>query len=531
MQTLTRALIVSACAVTSIQTASRAEPVGTAFMYQGQLKAEGFPADGSYDFRFLLFPDPEGQVAVGGALFRDGVPVNNGLFTVELDFDAAVFTGDALWLEVGVREHTQISYTTLSPRQPITAAPYAAYALSGPGSGEFWAANGTHIYNVNTGNVGIGTTEPGATLDVTNPGGHTAVQGASPWIGVYGKHNSTSGSFPGVWGETDSVAANATGLRGYVTSTSPGSGSVGVLGLNKGTGGAGIGVKGQQDGSGWGVYGTTPTGTGVYGNATGTSGTNYGVRGVSASTGGYGGHFRNTSSDGTALYAQSAGSGREDATLQVHNTQTNAGMAAYMTSVGSWATMHVENSGTGEVLWLQRDNSDGPFIVAYNEDLGRWVFSVEPNGHTRVSILEITGGADLSEQFQVSPSKESPKPGMLVCIDPQNTGELTVCSKSHDRTVAGVISGAGGVKPGMLMGQDNSIADGDHPVALTGRVWCWGDATSGAIRAGDLLTTSDAPGHAMKVTNHTEAQGAIVGKAMSSLDEGKGLVLVLVSLQ
>ena len=137
----------------------------------------------------------------------------------------------------------------------------------------------------------------------------------------------------------------------------------------------------------------------------------------------------------------------------------------------------------------------------------------------------------LSEQFQVSTSKEQPTPGMLVCIDPQNPGELTVCRDPYDRTVAGVISGAGGVKPGMLMGQDDSIADGEHPVALTGRVWCWCDATNSAIRPGNLLTTSHVPGHAMKVTDHAEALGAIIGKAMSSLDEGRGLVLVLVSLQ
>jgi len=57
------------------------------------------------------------------------------------------------------------------------------------------------------------------------------------------------------------------------------------------------------------------------------------------------------------------------------------------------------------------------------------------------------------------------------------------------------------------------------------------DADQGAIRPGDLLTTSSTPGHGMKVTDHAQAQGAIIGKAMSALEKGKGLVLVLVSLQ
>ena len=81
------------------------------------------------------------------------------------------------------------------------------------------------------------------------------------------------------------------------------------------------------------------------------------------------------------------------------------------------------------------------------------------------------------------------------------------------------------------MGQKDSKADGSHPVALTGRVYCWADASNGSIQPGDLLTTSDIPGHAMKVTDYARAQGAIIGKAMSSLEEGEGLVLVLVTLQ
>ena len=68
-------------------------------------------------------------------------------------------------------------------------------------------------------------------------------------------------------------------------------------------------------------------------------------------------------------------------------------------------------------------------------------------------------------------------------------------------------------------------------VALTGRVYVLADASNGAIHPGDLLTTSRTPGHAMKVTDHTRGQGAILGKAMTGLSKGKGMVLVLVTLQ
>ncbi len=66
---------------------------------------------------------------------------------------------------------------------------------------------------------------------------------------------------------------------------------------------------------------------------------------------------------------------------------------------------------------------------------------------------------------------------------------------------------------------------------MTGRVYVQADATFGAIKPGDMLTTSETPGHAMKVTDHARAQGAILGKAMSGLKEGTGTVLVLVTLQ
>jgi hypothetical protein len=63
-------------------------------------------------------------------------------------------------------------------------------------------------------------------------------------------------------------------------------------------------------------------------------------------------------------------------------------------------------------------------------------------------------------------------------------------------------------------------------------VYCYVDATQDAVEIGDLLTTSDTPGHAMKVTDFPRSQGAVLGKAMQPLARGrKGLVLVLVGLQ
>jgi len=152
-------------------------------------------------------------------------------------------------------------------------------------------------------------------------------------------------------------------------------------------------------------------------------------------------------------------------------------------------------------------------------------------GRITTPVLEITGGADLSEQFDIGDSSVLTKPGMVVSIDPENPGQLTLSGKAYDRKVAGVISGAGGVNTGMVMGQRGTVADGDLPVALVGRVYVWADASSGPIEPGDLLTTAGRPGYAMKVTDYDQATGAILGKAMTGLAEGQGLVLTLITLQ
>ena len=119
---------------------------------------------------------------------------------------------------------------------------------------------------------------------------------------------------------------------------------------------------------------------------------------------------------------------------------------------------------------------------------------------------------------------------MIVVIDPNNPGDLKISDKAYDRCVAGVVSGAGGIKPGLMITQED-VFDGTHHVALAGRVYGLCDASYGAVEPGDLLTTSPTPGYAMKVTDHDRAQGAILGKAMTRLEDGQGLVLILVTLQ
>ena len=202
-----------------------------------------------------------------------------------------------------------------------------------------------------------------------------------------------------------------------------------------------------------------------------------------------------------------------------------AGLIAVANDTGTFTIgIHGDAGDNGGLIRLRDALNQDTIILDAQDAAGK--------GRIITDVLEIKGGADLSEQFDIkAPLGFAPAAGMVVSIDPHRPGKLVVSREACDRKVAGIISGAGGVSPGMLMGQDGSIASGGYPVALSGRVYCLVDATRAAVQPGDLLTTSDTLGHAMKVTDYEDAQGAIIGKAMTGLREGRGLVLVLVTLQ
>jgi hypothetical protein len=109
-------------------------------------------------------------------------------------------------------------------------------------------------------------------------------------------------------------------------------------------------------------------------------------------------------------------------------------------------------------------------------------------------------------------------------------GALCECGSACDKRVAGVVSGAGDYKPGIVL--DSQPGPGPRqPIALMGKVFCKADARFGAIAIGDLLTTSVTPGHAMKASEGPQAFGAVIGKAMRPLASGQGLIPILIALQ
>ena len=89
----------------------------TAFSYQGKLSDGGTPANGNYDLQFALWDSLVNGAQVGPTQTLNTVAVNNGVFTVSLDFGANAFTGAGLFLEINARPSGVGSFTLLSPRQ------------------------------------------------------------------------------------------------------------------------------------------------------------------------------------------------------------------------------------------------------------------------------------------------------------------------------------------------------------------------------------------------------------------------------
>jgi hypothetical protein len=322
-----------------------------------------------------------------------------------------------------------------------------------------------------------------------------------------------------------------------------------IFAYNQATSGLSYGLRGDSDStngrgiSGWaravsgntyGVYGASSStlGIGVYGTATAGSGQTYGVYGISSSkeSGSYGGYFsgyggvygRATGADEAGVYAYNDGAGPELVLgSSVGRIYSDPDIASSDIQIASndYFEIKLDSDGDGE---------DADFYIRDKDS--QIIFQVDESGFTSVGVLEIRGGADLAEPFESS-TGEPLEPGMVVAIDPLHPGQLLVADRAYDRTVAGCVSGANGINPGLTMQQQGLAGKGAFPVALSGRVYCWADASAGPIGPGDMLTTSDTPGHGMKVSDQERAQGAILGKAMSSLAQGKGLVLVLVTLQ
>ncbi|MEP6948567.1 MAG: hypothetical protein ABI863_04810, partial [Ginsengibacter sp.] len=266
-----------------------------------------------------------------------------------------------------------------------------------------------------------------------------------------------------------------------------------------------------------GVYGVSQNFVGIWGES--KSAGQPGVFGVSEQWQGV--HGESTSQAGVYGVSQNF--------VGIWGESKSAGQPGVFGISEQWQGVHGESTNQAGVygvsenfvgVWGESKNIKQAGIYGKGTLAGRFEGDVEVTGDIRLV------NADVAEDFSVD--NISIEPGTVMIFNKE--GILTECNIEYDKKVAGVISGAGNFKPGMILDKQNSDKN-RMPVALLGKVFCKVDADFNSIDIGDLLTTSSTAGHAMKASDPLKAFGTVIGKAIKPLASGKGLIPVLVSLQ
>lgn len=192
----------------------------------------------------------------------------------------------------------------------------------------------------------------------------------------------------------------------------------------------------------------------------------------------------------------------------------------------SKANVHLD--GAKADLWLGGNGSSGDIMLFKgdakdNHDSSQ--ASIRLNGFEGDIVLS---NADCAEEFEEFDDPSELVSGAVVALSEK--GGICLARQPYDRRVAGVVSGAGGLRPAIVLGRQPQ-AKPRWPVALSGKVFCHADASYGPIKVGDLLTTSATPGYAMVAQDPGRSFGAVLGKAIAPLSDGAGLIPVLVALQ
>jgi hypothetical protein len=532
--------VLSALVALTILAGVHAQGVTQPFTYQGFLRQGGVPLNNpSQSMRFRIY-----DALTGGTMLWDSgaltVSVSNGLFTVQLNPPVSVWTGADRFLEI------QVGATTLSPRVRLGSTPYANTATllnmfqSGTMNPDRMVITHSPAFT-NWGLMYRDTDDSfhflagGTTVLRVGLGGPTALQ--IPAGAAAGRVLTSDASGNASWQPLPPSATvwAVSGANIYNTNT-------GNVGIGTTTPTAKLDVRGGMlvDSSSGSLrigypssanqwhFNTIGGGANLqlWENAAGAirmyfaAGGNIGI-GTTAPAARLdilGGNWDTASTEGDLRIG--------NATYRLKIGVATGGAGAGHATIAAQGGVNALSLGAGTTLAAQRTLT---ILGTGNVGIGTTApaAKLDVNGTARVKVLEITG-ADIAEKF---PTTETLEPGTVVEIDPDNPGHLRKARGAYNKRVAGVVAGANGLSKGIILG--NLEGSEDHtPIAMSGRVWVYADATHEAIEPGDLLTTSDTPGHAMKASDPSRAHGAVLGKAMTRLEKGKtGMVLVLVNLQ
>ena len=352
------------------------------------------------------------------------------------------------------------------------------------------------------------------------PNNPVNVKSSSATAAVMGVNDAPAPGGNGGWFES----AQGEGVRGH--SKNPNHG--GVVGTNSAGGDAGY------FGGNVGVTGKVTVQLGVIGNS---SSPDAGVLGVNdaPAPGGNGGWFESAQGEGVRGHSKNPNHGgvvgvNDAGGDGVYGTGTRGVVGESDTFQGVYGHSKANAGVVGE-----SEEFDGVF------GLSKKATAAGVSGHNTAGGMAgyfdgnvvVTGditlanAADCAEDFDIS-AESSAEPGTVMVLNDEST--LQECFRPYDKRVAGVISGAGNYKPGLVL--DKQPSQGNRqPIALLGKVFCKVDAQFGAIEVGDLLTTSPTPGHAMKISDPINAFGAVIGKALRPLTNSRGLIPILIALQ
>jgi hypothetical protein len=433
----------------------------------------------------------------GTALDTDthSVTVTDGLFNTNISFKQSYFDGRELWLGIKVGADAE-----MMPRQEFKPVPYALSLVPGAriiGSCSCYTA--LHAESTHTSGRGI---RGYATAD---SGTNFGVVGASKSPDAYGGYFYNNGGGTGVYG--------AGKYGGYFTTNQVGTQRDHNAGVNVSTAHKySDGIRAYTEGDGSDGVSAYTTGEGSRGVSAYTKGKH--STGVSASTKGdqsvgVRAHTTGHLSNGVRAYTKGYGSD---------------GVSAYTTGESSRGVSASTKGDLSIGVHVASEKYYAIYAVTGKSDHKYGVMTPDK----MCAMSYDTGCSDVAEYFPVA---EDPEPGTVMVIGEDS--KLQCSTTAYDTTVAGIVSTA----PGVSLGTSETGNEGEKLIAVAGRVPCKVDASYAPIMPGDLLTTSDTPGHALKaqpvVIGGVEIYrpGTTIGKALEPLDSGTGVIDVLVTLQ